>query len=310
MDRFAHVLVGNEAEEVGTLPQPLRFSAMWTNLPDVAQQVASTLSDPTSDPLAILVSDMKVETPPALRKVPNATVCGDVSLPSDVNAPYVFGACFERALSHGVAPADAFVGIAKAQVREEPVFFTVVSRDASLGARVHQALVAQLPVENKDSITLLDFSQLRQPAKAGLCSFDQHQRDVQQMGRANPGQAPACHFRLRSDDSQHTLKCSVEQAPSTDLVIGTRVVGIERGGQTLTWDPASMIYQLDSNAGSAELGEAVRAQVQAELNAAGERRVRDFAVNPEAADTLVGLARALSEIHPPSGPSWMVVYDQ
>ncbi len=308
VNHFSHMLVADAAVEVGSLPQPLKLEGNWTNLPDVAQQAAAALADPASPTMSIIVSDMLVETPPALRKQPQATVCGDVSIPSDESAPFVFGACFERALRSAPTIPDAYVGVVRTEVAGSAMFVVLVSRDAELGIKTQAAITGLLPTE-ATSLVLLDFSQARHPATPGACRFDPSRTDVLLMDRAVPGSTPACRFRFRDDSASHLLNCVVTPAPAAGAAVGSALVGVRRGDEVLTFDAPTWVYGIDTSGATPSIDADITPVVKGALSPEAETRVRAFAGASAAADTLVGLARALSGLTPPAGPPWHVKYE-
>jgi hypothetical protein len=308
VSRFSHMLVADAAVEVGSLPQPLKLDGNWTNLPDVAQQAAAALADPASPAISIIISDMLVETPTALREQPRATVCGDVSIPSDESAPFVFGACFERALRSAQTIADAYVGVVRTEAAGGSLFVVVVSRDAEFGVKTQAAISALLPLE-ATSLVLLDFSQARHPATPGVCRFDPSRSEVLLMDRAAPGSTPACRFRFRRDSAPHLLNCVVTADPLGDAAVTSKLVGVRRGGEALNFDESTGVYRLDSATTTLSIDAGIVPVVEGAFPTKAEARVRAFAGGSAAADTLVGLARALSGLTPPAGPSWHVRYE-
>jgi hypothetical protein len=258
--------------------------------------------------MSIIVSDMLVETPPALRKQPQATVCGDVSIPSDESAPFVFGACFERTLRTKGTLADAYVGVVRTEVAASALYVVVVSRDADLGAKTRAAIAGLLPSE-ATSLVLLDFSEERHPATPGACRFDPSQTDVLLMDRAVPGKTPACRFRFRDASASHQLNCVVTADAPGPAAVSATLVGVRRGDEVLTFEGSTGVYRIDSTASTPSILDEIAPAMKGTLSPDGESRVRAFAGASPAADTLVGLAKALSELTPPAGPAWHVNYE-
>ncbi len=308
VNHFSHMLVADAAVEVGNLPQPLKLDGNWTNLPDVAQQAAAALADPASPVMSIIVSDMLVETPPTLRKQAQATVCGDVSIPSDESAPFVFGACFERALRSAPTIADAYVGVIRTEVAGSAMFVVLVSRDADLGIKTQAAISRLLPAE-ATSLVLLDFSLARHPATPGLCRFDPSSSEVLLMDSAALGSTPACRFRFREDSASQLLNCIVTVDPLGDAAVASELAGVRRGDEHLTFDASSGVYRIESTTTTVSIDGGITPVMKGAFSDESEVRVRAFAGASPAADTLVGLARALSDLAPPVGPPWHVKYE-
>jgi hypothetical protein len=308
VNRFSHMLVADSAVKVGSLPQPLKLDGNWTNLPDVAQQAAAALADPAAPVMSIIVSDMLVEMPKALRKKPNATVCGDVSVPSDESAPFVFGACFQSALQSAPAIADAYVGVVRVEVQKDAMYVLVVSRDAELGIKAQAAMMAILPAEST-SLVLLDYSQARHPVTAGACRFDPTQRSVLLMDRAIPGGIPACRFRFRDEAASHRLNCVLSANPAGTAAVGSTIVDVRRGDFALGPKPFTGVYSMTSTVTTDTIDADLQPVLKGEFPPESESRVRVFAGSSAAADTLIGLGRALAELTPPAGSPWHVKYE-
>jgi hypothetical protein len=306
--RFSHSLVADSAVAVKSLPQPLKLDGNWTNLPDVARQAAAALADSAGPVMSIIVSDMLVLIPEAIRKKPNATVCGNVSVPSDPSAPFVFGACFQSALQSVPAIADAYVGVVRVEVQKHAMYVLVVSRDAELGIKAQAEIMDILPPEST-SLVLLDYSQARHPVTAGACRFDPTQRSVSLMDRAIPGGTPACRFRFRDEAASHSLNCVVSANPAGMAAVGSTIVGVRRGDDPLTFDSPTGVYSIDSTVTTGTIDADLQPVLKGAFPPESESRVRAFADSSPAADTLIGLGRALATLTPPAGSPWHVKYE-
>jgi hypothetical protein len=307
VNHFSHVLVADTAVEVGSLPQPLAFKGAWTNLPEVAQQAAATLSDTSAPHLSIIISDMHVETPPALRRQPHATVCGDISLPSDVEAPYVFGACFAKGLQPTSSLKNSYVGVIRAPQGERTLFIIIISREAALGAKALKSIRDLLPAEVTSAV-LVDLSQREDKLTVGPCRFDPGQDDVLLMGRSEHGALPPCRFRFRTKTASHNLNCAVTMSADSSAAVSTELYGIHRGDDALDFDNTKGIYALVTTPNTPTMNVELRPTVRGALPEDALANVRSFAGDSSAADALAGLVRALTILPHPDTVSWQVRY--
>jgi hypothetical protein len=137
--------VGTSIDALPSARAALRHAANRTALHLAAEQLGTALADGSAQ-AALVVSDMKLDTPP--RIAAGATVCRGVPLPSTPEAGSLFGRCFENAVTAAGSPmrtrTNLLVHVFRKSSHGRELFILLLATDRAFGGRISDEITRRL----------------------------------------------------------------------------------------------------------------------------------------------------------------------
>jgi len=137
--------VGESIQPLPSSRAALQPTATRTALHLAAQQIGTALATGSAQAV-VVVSDMELDTPP--RNAVSATVCDGVPLPSSPLAGFLFGRCFENAITSSESPSrmrtNLLVHVFRKSTHGRELFILLFATDRNFGMQISTGIESRL----------------------------------------------------------------------------------------------------------------------------------------------------------------------
>ena len=317
---FEHFSVAATLDPMSPLPQPIRLTGDWSNLPEVAYRSGQIFVDKSAPTMVLVVSDMMVEIPPALQKREEGveTPCGlpITAMPSTEDAPFLLRDCMKAALGEVAITHEGWMSVVRWSIGDKAMYALVTSRSFTLGEAVHGALKSLPTGASVSDKVIFGFSTdvTQSAGSPGVCRFDPSVDDPIVMEHGSETRTPTCRFRFRGATAPpHTLRCSIPTLNDgiSEGLLFPVISGVRRGDHELPIDGTASWYEVTTSwAGGGDVG--MHRVLTSSLVANSDAQLSAFAAEPDssAGAALGGVAAALEgRLIPASGAGWTVRYE-
>ena len=320
VQEFEHFSVAETLDPMSPLPQPIRLTGNWSNLPEVAYRSGEIFVDKSTPTMVLVVSDMMVEIPPALRKREEGveTPCGLplAAMPSTEDAPFLLRDCMAAVLGEVAVTHEGWMSVVRWSIDDRAMYVLLSSRSFALGEAVHAALQSLPTAASVTDKIIFGFAPdvTQSTSGPGVCRFDPSVDDPIVMEHGSADRTSNCRFRFRGSTAPpHTLRCSIPTLNDgiSDGLLLPVISGVRQGDRELPIGGTASWYEVTTPSGG--LGDVRMHRVlTSSLVADSNAQLSTLAAEPDssAGAALGGVAAALEgRLIPASGAGWTVRYE-